>query len=144
MPSALYNRSLSSSMFSAEGSVGRMVQTGADSQSHRCFSATRSWLACQSVASCGNRMKYAEDLRPGYPIASSAIEGACRHLVKDRMEQTGMRWTLEGARSMLHVRAAFQSDHWEAFLADRMSGETQRTHPHRDLLNAYQPTAPAC
>ena len=89
-------------------------------------------------------MKYAEYLWHGYPIASGVVEGACRQLVKDRMEQTGMRWTLEGARSMLHVRAAFQRDYWESPLADRMSVEAERTHPHRDLLNAYQPTAPAC
>ncbi len=99
---------------------------------------------CGYLEKHSDRMKYDEYLRCGYPIASGVIEGACRHLVKDRMERSGMRWTLEGARSMLHVRAAFQSDHWEAFLADRMSGETQRTHPHRDLLNAYQPMALAC
>jgi len=49
-------------------------------------------------------MRYDEYLRRGYPIASGVIEGACRHLVKDRMERSGMRWTLEGARSMLHAR----------------------------------------
>jgi len=78
--------------------------------------------------------------------AAKDLARICGYLEKhsDRMERSGMRWTLEGARSMLHVRAAFQSDYWESFLADRMSGETQRTHPHRDLLNAYQPTALAC
>ena len=99
---------------------------------------------CGYLEKHSHRMKYDEYLRRGYPIASGVIEGACRHLVKDRMERSGMRWTLEGARSMLHVRAAFQSDYWEPFLADRMSGETERTHPHRDLLNEYQPMALAC
>lgn len=89
-------------------------------------------------------MKYDEYLRRGYPIASGVIEGACRHLVKDRMERSGMRWTLEGARSMLHVRAAFQSAHWESFLRDRMSNEAKRIHPHRDQLNDYQTMALAC
>ncbi len=60
------------------------------------------------------------------------------------MERSGMRWTLEGARSMLHVRAAFQSDHWEAFLGDRIKRETERTHPHRHLLDNYQPMTLAC
>lgn len=55
-----------------------------------------------------DRMQYDEYLRCGYPSASGVIEGACRHLVKDRMEPSGMRWTLEGAHSMLNVRAAFQ------------------------------------
>jgi len=91
-----------------------------------------------------HRMRYDAYLRRGYPIASGVIEGACRHLVKDRMERSGMRWTLEGARSMLHVRAAFQSAHWESFLADRISDDAKRTHPHRNLLNGYMPTALAC
>jgi len=51
-------------------------------------------------------MRYDEYLRRGYPIASGVIEGACRHLVKDRMERSGMRWTLEGARSMLKAWSA--------------------------------------
>lgn len=99
---------------------------------------------CGYLEKHSHRMRYDEYLRRGYPIASGVIEGACRHLVKDRMERSGMRWTLEGARSMLHVRAAFQSDHWESFLANRISSEAKRTHPHRDLLNDYQPMALAC
>ena len=99
---------------------------------------------CGYLEKNAERMKYDEYLRRGYPIASGVIEGACRHLVKDRMERSGMRWTLEGARSMLHVRAAFQSAHWESFLSDRMSRETNRIHPNRDLLTDYQPMALAC
>ena len=43
-------------------------------------------------------MRYDEYLQAGYPIASGVIEGACRHVIKDRMEQGGMRWTLGGSR----------------------------------------------
>jgi hypothetical protein len=32
------------------------------------------------------------------------IEGACRHLVKDRLERAGMHWTPEGAQAMLDLR----------------------------------------
>ena len=85
------------------------------------------------------RMRYDEYLRRGYPIASGVIEGACRHLVKDRMERSGMRWTLEGARSMLNLRAAFQSDHWQSFLDDHTAKETHRNHPNANLLTSYTP-----
>jgi hypothetical protein len=61
------------------------------------------------------RMKYDEYLAAGYPIATGVIEGACRHLVKDRMERSGMRWTLEGAQSLLHLRALHQSSYWDDF-----------------------------
>ena len=43
-------------------------------------------------------MKYDEYLANGYPIGSGVVEGACRHLVKDRMEGTGMRWRVVGAQ----------------------------------------------
>ena len=79
-----------------------------------------------------------------YPIASGVIEGACRHLVKDRMERSGMRWTLEGARAMLNVRAAFQSDHWRTFLDWHRTNEVTRTHPNRKSLVNYTPIALAC
>jgi hypothetical protein len=44
-------------------------------------------------------------LAKGYPIATGVIEGACRHLVKDRMETTGARWGLEGGEAVLKLRA---------------------------------------
>ena len=60
-------------------------------------------------------MKYDEYLSGGYPIATGVIEGACRHLVKDRMERSGMRWTGEGAQAMLDLRALYQSSYWDSF-----------------------------
>jgi len=99
---------------------------------------------CGYLEKNSDRMRYDEYLRQGYPIASGVIEGACRHLVKDRMERSGMRWTLEGARSMLHVRATFQSDHWRSFLDHRIKCEAQLNHQHREILGDYQPLTLAC
>jgi len=99
---------------------------------------------CNYLEKNAERMRYDKYLRRGYPIASGVIEGACRHLVKDRMERGGMRWTLEGARSMLNVRAAFQSDHWRIFLNHRIEHDLQRIHPHQKLLGDYQPLTLAC
>jgi hypothetical protein len=99
---------------------------------------------CGYLEKNADRMRYDVYLRRGYPIASGVIEGACRHLVKDRMERSGMRWTLEGARSMLNVRAAFQSDYWRSFQDVRVEREIQQTHPHRNLLGDYQPIILAC
>ncbi len=95
---------------------------------------------CGYLTKNADRMRYDEYLRRGYPIASGVIEGACRHLVKDRMERSGMRWTLEGARSMLNVRAAYQSDHWQLFLDWHKQKEVATTHRHRDLIDGYTPS----
>jgi hypothetical protein len=90
------------------------------------------------------RMRYDEYLRKGYPIATGVIEGACRHLVKDRMERSGMRWTLEGAKAMLNVRAVHESTQWEHFHATRRTNESNTIHIHRDLLRSYVPYILAC
>jgi hypothetical protein len=75
-----------------------------------------------------NRMNYDEYLAAGYPIATGVIEGACRHLVKDRLERSGMRWTLDGAQAMLNLRALHQSGYWNDF-------HQQRSGPSPDPAN---------
>jgi len=89
---------------------------------------------CQYLEDNLPRMRYDEYLAAGYPIASGVIEGACRHLVKDRMERAGMHWTIPGAQAMLDVRSVFISGQWEAFQAYRIEREVQRLYPHRHLV----------
>ena len=96
---------------------------------------------CNYLANHAARMRYDEYLSAGYPIASGVIEGACRHLVKDRMERSGMRWRLAGAQPMLHVRAVYQSSYWDDFHQDRIAREQPQLHPHRSLLGDYSPIA---
>jgi hypothetical protein len=91
------------------------------------------------LESHASRMKYDRYLKAGFPIATGVIEGACRHLVKDRMERTGMRWTLRGATAMLNVRAVKQCDHWDAFQAHRRQTESSRFHPHCQIAKLSKP-----
>jgi hypothetical protein len=95
--------------------------------------------ACDYLAKNVARMRYDEYLAQGYPIASGVIEGACRHLVKDRMERTGMRWVESHAGRMLYLRAVFVTDLWEPFQTHRQAAEQARLHPHRSLLSDYTP-----
>ena len=71
--------------------------------------------ACGYFTAHADRMKYDEYLAAGLPIATGVIEGACRHLVKDRLERTGMRWSTEGAQAMLSLRALKASNAWDDF-----------------------------
>ena len=64
-----------------------------------------------------SRMRYDEYLRNGYPIASGSVEGACKNLVKDRMERSGMRWTPPMAEAVLRLRAAYLSERLRGVLA---------------------------
>jgi len=74
------------------------------------------------------RMKYDEYLAKGYPIGSGVVEGACRHLVKDRLERTGMRWRPDGAQAMLDLRATYLNEEWDPFWAYHIEQEYERLY----------------
>jgi hypothetical protein len=75
-----------------------------------------------------SRMRYDEYLASGYPIGSGVIEGACRHLVKDRLERAGMRWIPDGAQAMLDLRATYLNGEWEAFWVHHVEQEDDRLY----------------
>ncbi len=75
-----------------------------------------------------DHMHYDKYMNPGFPIGSGVAEGACRHLVKDRLEQTGMRWTVQGAQATLHLRATYLNDQWDEFIEDRIEREQTRLY----------------
>ena len=62
-------------------------------------------------------LKYDTYLSQGFPIASGVIEGTCRHLINDRLDITGARWSLYGAECLLKMRALWASgdldEYWE-------------------------------
>jgi hypothetical protein len=76
-----------------------------------------------------HRMAYDEYLAAGYPIASGVIEGACRNVIIDRMEHSGMRWVLDGAHAMLGLRCIELSGAWEEFTRFRIQRECERLYP---------------
>lgn len=73
-------------------------------------------------------MQYDVYLARGWPIGTGVVEGACGHLVKDRMEQAGMRWTKEGAQAMLDLRAVRLTGDWDAYWAFHRQKEHERLY----------------
>jgi hypothetical protein len=73
-------------------------------------------------------MDYASYLQKGWPIASGVIEGACRHFVKDRMELSGMRWSIDGAENLLHLRAVAENEDWDDYHRFRKQQRQQRLY----------------
>ena len=67
----------------------------------------------------------------GLPIATGAIEGACRHLLKDRLDITGARWSLRGAEAVLKLRALRSSGDFEPYWAFHLAQERRRNHEVR-------------
>ncbi len=71
---------------------------------------------------------YATALAKGWPIATGIIEGACRHIVKDRMDITGARWGLEGAEAILKLRALIATSDFDAYWRFHLRREHERIH----------------
>ncbi len=93
---------------------------------------------CQYFENHRSRMGYDQYLAAGYPIATGVIEGACRHVVKDRLERAGMQWVFEGAQAMLDLRTIHLSRQWDEFQAYRIKKETERLYPHAELTESIE------
>jgi hypothetical protein len=76
-------------------------------------------------------LRYDEYLAQGYPIASGVIEGTCRHLINDRLDLTGARWSLAGAESVLKLRSLWASKDLDAYWAFHKRQEYERNHAVR-------------
>jgi hypothetical protein len=73
-------------------------------------------------------LDYAAALASGWPIATGVIEGACRYLVKDRMDITGARWSVEGAEAVLKLRALISNGDLDDYWRTHLTREHERVH----------------
>jgi hypothetical protein len=73
-------------------------------------------------------MQYDVYLARGWPIASGVIEGACKHVVRGRLDRSGMKWARTGAHAMLQLRTVRLNDDWDDY---------QRFHRRREHLRLY-------
>ena len=76
-------------------------------------------------------LDYPRALEGGWPIATGVIEGACRHLVKDRLDLTGCRWGLTGAEAVLKLRALRSNGDFDRYWRFHLGRERQRVHGAR-------------
>jgi hypothetical protein len=114
-----------------EGRVGSVIRglrvwatrRGLRGKARKTVQQVTGYLECNR-----ERLKYDEDLAAGYPIGSGVVEGACRHLVKDRLERAGMRWRRQGAQAMLDLRATSLNGEWEAFWTYHVEEEDDRLY----------------
>jgi hypothetical protein len=77
------------------------------------------------------RMRYNDYLEQGLPIASGAVEGACKNLINDRMERSGMRWYEDSAEAMLRMRAVYLSGDYDTYWAFHIACEQARLREGR-------------
>ena len=85
-------------------------------------------------------LDYPTALNNGWPIATGVIEGACRHIVADRLDITGARWGLEGAEAILKLRALRSNKDFHAYWQCHLAQERRRVHESR-YANSIIPQA---
>lgn len=93
---------------------------------------------CDFLAKNKHRMRYDEYLALGCPVATGVIEGACRHVIKDRMERAGMRWKVPGAQAMLNLRTIHSNGDWTAFQDFRIALENEWLYPNTKAYEARE------
>ena len=74
-------------------------------------------------------LRYDQALTAGWPIATGVIEGACRHLIGDRLDITGARWGLQGAEAILNLRAVIANGNYDDYWRYHLACEHQRLYP---------------
>jgi hypothetical protein len=79
-----------------------------------------------------DQLHYDTALDNGWPIATGAVEGACRHLIADRLDITGARWGLQGAEAILRLRAVVSNGHLDSYWHYHTAREHERVYPASD------------
>jgi hypothetical protein len=105
------------------------ITAGADAAG---LDASRRSGADACVRYLGNKrefLRYDQALDAGWPIATGVIEGACRHLIADRLSIGGARWGLDGAEAILTLRAVISNGDFEEYWRFHLACEHQRLYP---------------
>jgi hypothetical protein len=114
------------------GEVGQVVKGIRQSVTKRGLSgAKRKTLEAVADYLYRNRtrMRYDEYLAKGWPIASGPVEGACKNLIKDRMERSGMRWTEQMAEAIVQLRAIYLSGDFDQYWQFHIDEDQKRLYP---------------
>ena len=115
-----------------EGNVGQVVKGLRQTVTKRkLFGAKRKTLlgVAEYFHRNRDRMRYDQYLVQGLPIASGSVEGACKNLIKDRMERSGMRWTQAMAEAVVKLRALYLSGDFDAYWSFHITQDQLRIHP---------------
>lgn len=115
-----------------EGSVCQVVKGLRQTVTKRRLSgsAKKTLLAVANYFHNNTRyMRYHEYLAAGFPIASGPVEGACKNLIKDRMERSGMRWTRDMAEAIVKLRSLYLSGDFDNYWSFHVAQDQLRLYP---------------
>jgi hypothetical protein len=115
-----------------EGNVGQVVKGLRQTVTKRNLSGSQAKILLSVAAYFHrnrDRMRYNDYLAQGLPIASGSVEGACKNLIKDRMERSGMRWTQSMAEAVVKLRALYLSGDFNTYWDFHIREDHQRLYP---------------
>ena len=115
-----------------EGNVGQVVKGLRQTVTKRKLSGSKAKILLSVAAYFHrnrDRMRYNDYLAQGLPIASGSVEGACKNLIKDRMERSGMRWTQPMAEAVVKLRALYLSGDFNTYWDFHIREDQQRLYP---------------
>ena len=115
-----------------EGNVGQVVKSLRQTVTKRNLSGSKAKILLSIAAYFHrnrDRMRYNDYLAQGLPIASGSVEGACKNLIKDRMERSGMRWTQSMAEAVVKLRALYLSGDFNTYWDFHIREDQQRLYP---------------
>jgi hypothetical protein len=113
------------------GEAGQVVKGLRQSVTKRRLSGVPKKTLLAVAAYCSkNRsyMRYDEYLAKGWPIASGPVEGACKNLIKDRLERSGMRWTPPMAEAVVKLRAIYLSGDFDPYWEFHIQQDQKRLY----------------
>ena len=116
------------------GRAGQVASSlGAQADEHMLTGSQRTGVdACvRYLVNKQEYLRYDVALAAGWPIATGVVEGACRHLIGDRFNITGSRWSIEGAEAILKLRALEDNGDFDAYWAFHLAQEHHRVHQAR-------------
>lgn len=61
------------------------------------------------------RMQYKNFRKQGLFLGSGVVEAGCKTVIARRLKQSGMRWTVKGANSIIALRCCQMSGRWESY-----------------------------
>lgn len=96
------------------------------------LTAAQRKAALEAVTYLRNKAPYLDyptALARGWPIATGVVEGACRHIVKERLEIGGARWGLESAEAILTLRATVANGDFNDYWRYHQQQEHDRIYP---------------
>ena len=115
-----------------EGNVGQVVKGLRQTVTKRKLSGSQAKTllnVAQYFHRNRDRMRYNDYLAQGLPIASGPVEGACKNLIKDRTERSGMRWTAPMAEAVVQLRALYLSGDFNTYWDFHTFEDQQRLYP---------------